>query len=78
MCVFVDKFPWNNACINEMTVVFSGASLESAYESVVSYMLDPSNVVEVNNRQFHIVEHSALHLVFKKLIQQDQAPGQLL
>lgn len=39
-------------------------------------MLDPSNVVEVNNRQFHIVEHSALHLVFKKLILLDQSPGQ--
>uniref|UniRef100_A0A1B6EYC5 PUM-HD domain-containing protein n=1 Tax=Cuerna arida TaxID=1464854 RepID=A0A1B6EYC5_9HEMI len=50
-----------------------GRPLHQVFSRVVAYMLDPASMVEVGQRKFHIVEHSASHLVFKKLIQLDQS-----
>uniref|UniRef100_A0A1B6I1C4 PUM-HD domain-containing protein n=1 Tax=Homalodisca liturata TaxID=320908 RepID=A0A1B6I1C4_9HEMI len=50
-----------------------GRLLLQVFSGVVAYMLDPASMVEVGQRKFHIVEHSASHLVFKKLIQLDQS-----
>lgn len=58
-------------CLNAFVTFFCylGEPVKEAFESVVTYMLDTNSVLEVKNRQFHVIEHSALHLVFKKLIQ---------
>uniref|UniRef100_A0A1B6L0Z9 PUM-HD domain-containing protein n=1 Tax=Graphocephala atropunctata TaxID=36148 RepID=A0A1B6L0Z9_9HEMI len=49
-----------------------GSLLHQVFKEVVVYMLNPASTVEVGERLFHIVEYSATHMVFKKLIQLDQ------
>ncbi|XP_054260772.1 pumilio homolog 3 isoform X2 [Macrosteles quadrilineatus] len=43
---------------------------KEVFERLVDYIMDPDSSVEVNDRKIHVIEDSALHLVFKKLIQQ--------
>lgn len=50
----------------------SGDELTQALNSVASYACDKKSKVNYNNRMYHAVEHSTLHLVFKKLIQHDK------
>lgn len=51
----------------------TGSALQEAFGSVVDYIIDPKTQVEVNDREFHVIEHTAVHLVLKKLIKQDEA-----
>jgi len=47
-----------------------GEALKAVFKKLVDYMMDPDSSVEVNDRKVHVIEDSALHMVFKKLIHQ--------
>lgn len=50
----------------------SGNKLTQALNSVAKYASDKESKVNYNNRMYHAVEHSIIHMVFKKLIQHDK------
>lgn len=50
----------------------SGDELTQALNNVADYACDKKSQVNYNNRMYHVVEHSTLHMVFKKLIQHDK------
>ncbi|XP_063238303.1 pumilio homolog 3 [Bacillus rossius redtenbacheri] len=49
-----------------------GKPLTLAVEALVEYLSDPSHMLSFGDKQCHAIEHSAVHLLLKKLIESDK------
>ncbi|XP_078050252.1 pumilio and CPL domain-containing protein penguin [Augochlora pura] len=50
----------------------AGEKLKLAFESIASYITDPNSKIKEEDTEHKIVEHSGLHMMLKKLIQNDK------
>ncbi|XP_011865614.1 PREDICTED: pumilio domain-containing protein KIAA0020 homolog isoform X1 [Vollenhovia emeryi] len=52
--------------------VGSGEKLNSAFESIAKFLTDIEAKIKENDSEFNVVEHPGLHVMLKKLIQNDK------
>lgn len=49
-----------------------GEKLKNAYETIANYITDSESVIKENETEYKVIEYAGLHLMLKKLIQNDK------
>lgn len=66
----------SNSSISMVTLAIlkagDGEKLKAAYEAIGDYIIDPESVIKEDEKEYKVVEYSGLHMMLKKLIQNDK------